>query len=227
VPAPRRAALRPAAISRLGIRLNGGFSFAERPEVEAPDARIIWHADLDPGTLNVTALPAPSVGPDSIDPTLLAPWLTLVTDAQGEHAVLSDGWHHIRLDVEQGSLATGNAVILHYRFEGVVSAQPKILPLRRLLDLCRSRRFAQSLYPPDRRVARWLLALRVHDAVLSGASQSEIARVLFNDDRGSPMAGGRSDSLRSRVRRLVVDARQLASGGYRMLMRQQGGTHEN
>lgn len=196
---------------------NGGFTFAEQPEVEAPDARIIWRADLDPGALSVLAVPAEAGHPDAIDASALTPWLTVVRDANGEHAVLSDGWHHIRIDIALGSLAAGGPVVLHYDLHGIASAQSKILPLRRLLDLCRHRRFSHALYPPDRRLDRLIQALRVHDAVTAGASQREIAQVLFGpavDDA----SGRRSDSLRSRVRRLVADARVLARGGYRVLM---------
>ena len=73
--------------------------------------------------------------------------------------------------------------------------------------------------PPDRRVERWILALRVHDALLAGASQREIARVLFGDASGQGGGDRRADSIRSRVRRLSADARRLAGGGYRALMR--------
>ncbi len=160
--------------------------------------------------------------PDAMDAASLAPWLTIVRDPAGEHAVLSDGWHHIRIDIAQGSLAEGRPVILHYDLRGVASAGPKILPLRRLLDLYRHRRFAVSLYPPDRRVERWIQALRVHDAVMAGASQAEIARALFGSDRDSDAAARRAESLKARVRRLAAEARRLANGGYRRLMRQKG-----
>lgn len=216
-PAPQRAAR--AGSPPAPTPSFGGFTFAERPEVEAPDARILWHAHYDPGTLRVVAGPIARGDPDAIDLALLAPWLTIVRDGQGEHAVLSDGWHHIRLDVEQGSLAAGEPVLLQYRLTGIASAEPRILPLRRLIDLCRNRRFSKSLYPPDPRLERWILALRVQDALLAGASQRDIARVLFGE---MPEQGGgdrRSDSIRSRVRRLVGEARRLASGGYRALMR--------
>lgn len=140
----------------------------------------------------------------------------------GEHAVLSDGWRHIRLDIEQGSLMGGEPVLLEYRLKGIASAETRILPLRRLLDLCRKGRFSRALYPRDRRIERWILALRVHDAVLAGASQREIARVLFGDVPGQGAGDRRSDSIRSRVRRLAADARRLAGGGYRSLMRRRG-----
>jgi hypothetical protein len=136
----------------------------------------------------------------------------------GEHAVLSDGWRHIRLDIEQGSLMGGEPVLLEYRLKGIASAETRILPLRRLLDLCRKGRFSRALYPRDRRIERWILALRVHDAVLAGASQREIARVLFGDVPGRGAGDRHSDSIRSRVRRLAADARRLAGGGYRALM---------
>ena len=119
-------------------RCNGGYTFAENPELEAPEARIIWHADLDPGTLRVIALPSNPADPDSIRTEHIAPWLAIAPDDDGrEHAVLSDGWHRIRIDVEEGSIAREEAVLLHYRLLGVASAEPKILPLRRFIELCR------------------------------------------------------------------------------------------
>lgn len=193
----------------------GGCTFAESPEVEAPDARIIWHASFDPSTLEVIAEPHRAGDPDALDPFLLAPWLTVVADGGGEHAVLSDGWHHLRLDVVGGSLASG-PVLLHYRLHGIATVQRKILPLRRLLDLYRHRRFSAELYPRDRRIERWTQTLRVHDALVAGASQRDIGRVLFGGD----LAAGTRDaeSLRARVRRLVAEARLLGRGAYRTLL---------
>jgi hypothetical protein len=98
----------------------------------------------------------------------------------------------------------------------VASAQAQILPLRRLLDLCRTGRFSVSLYPHDRRVMRWLFALRVHDAVQAGTSQREIARVLLGGDERACEAARRSDSLRSRIRRVAAEAQRLAAGGWRL-----------
>lgn len=157
--------------------------------------------------------------PDGVDPSILAPWLTVAADSDGiEHAVLSDGWHHIRLDVGFGTLTGGTPVVLSYGLRGLASAIVKLIPLRRLLDLCRHSRFAATLFPEDRRIARWIELLRVHDALTDGASHREIAIALYGDERVTREWSGRSDSLRSRVRRLAKDARSMARGGYRSLL---------
>lgn len=198
---------------------NGGFTFAERPEAEAPEARIIWRADLDPGTLNVTATPTVDGDPEGVDPAALAPFLTVAADTAGkEHAVLSDGLHHIRLDLDAGSLTTGSPVVFTFSLRGIAGSMARVLPLRRLLDLCRHRRFTASLFPYDPRIDRWILLLRVHDALCDGASQREIAIALYGADRVAREWSGRSDSLRSHTRRLIRDAQAMAQGGYRSLL---------
>jgi hypothetical protein len=211
-------AARPKALLTPKLPCSGGCTFAEDPAREAPDARLIWHADFDPATLSAGAVAASDAsGLDTIDATCLAPWLSAVVDETGtEHVVLSDGWQRIRLDIERGSLLAGDPVVLQFRLCGIESAEPKLLPIRRLAALIRHRRFLHTLAVPDARIGRLLLALRVHDALEAGASQREIAEQLFGSGAA---AGERADSLRSRVRRLVREARRLSGGGWRMLMR--------
>lgn len=204
---------------RIRILWRGGCTFAEHPDRAATAARIIWHADLDPGTIRVSASPADPEDPESLRIEWIAPWLMIAADRAGrEHVVLSDGWHHIRLDVEQGHLTGQQAVMLRFEMEGMISARRRLLPLRRFLDLARHRRFARSLFPRDPRVDRWIEMLRVHDALRDGASQREIAEALFGADRVSRDWTGPSDSLKSRVKRLVRDARAMARGGYRQML---------
>ena len=214
----------PAGFTRLAAptRSSGGCTFAEHPDRAAPAARIIWHADLDPGTIAVAAIPADPADPDSIRIDRISPWLSIAIDQAGrEHAVLSDGWHHIRFDIEEGRLEGQEAVLLQYRVQGLASAEALLLSLRRFLDLCRHCRFARSLFPHDSRIDRGIAMLRVHDALRQGASQREIGTALFGSERVARDWAGASDSLRSRVRRLVRDARIMARGGYRQLMRRE------
>ena len=184
---------------------------------------MIWSAALDPAILSVAVMPGDGAWKDRIVLGDVAPWLTIVADGAGqEHVLLSDGWHHIRLDVEEGCLSGREAVCLRYRLEGVGSAEAMLLPLRRFLAFCRQRRFVPGLFPLDPGIERGLAMLRVHDALKDGASQREIGAALFGEKRIAAEWGGVSDSLRSRVRRLVRDARGMARGGYRQLLRRGG-----
>jgi len=217
---PRRASSR----ADRRIRRVGGCTFAECPDLPAPEARIVWHAELDPETLPISIIPMSYAGPDHIDLVEIAPWLTFIRDASGlEHAVLSDGWHHLRLDVAEGSLSVSGLVLINYAVAGLDTAWRRLIAVRRFLDLVRNRRFSNALYPPDPRIDRWLALLRVHDAMRDGASQREIGKVLFGEARVQREWYGPSDSLRSRIRRLVRDARAMAQGGYRTLLQRRPG----
>lgn len=194
--------------------------FAEDPALPAPRARILWRADLDPGALSVVARPAGPGEPDGLPLHRLQDWLSIVRDADGqEHAVLSDGLHHIRLEVEEGTLAHG-PVVLHYRLQGLRDAGAKLASVRRLAALCLDRCFPAALFPADPLGERSISLLRVADAVRAGASHREVGDLLFGAERTRSEWYGRSESLRSRVRRLVGEARRLAAGGYRRLMRE-------
>lgn len=222
--AQRRGAARQAPPRSIGILSNGDSIFAEDPHRSAPEARILWHAGVDPETLRVWAERGPTGSNDVIDPATLLPWLTIVSAPSAiEHAVLSDGWRRIRLDIERGSLATGRPVLLRFLIEGTRSAETKIAPLRRLLHLCRHGHFASSLYPRDERADRRLVVLRVHDALEAGATHRDIGRVLFGRNRIEQDWNGQSDSLRSRVRRLAAEARFMAAGGFRSLLMHRAG----
>lgn len=192
---------------------------AEDPRCSAPEARILWPSELDPGALRVAAIPTGARNPDGLPAAILRRWTALAVAPDGtEHAVLSDGMRHIRLDIEEGTLRDG-PVMLRYRLEGTHKAGPAVLALRRLTALCLNRRFCPSLFPHDPRIDRWVLLLRAHDARRGGATQREIAELLFGVERTRAEWNGASDSLRSRVRRLIGETRHLASGGYRWLMR--------
>jgi len=208
-------------------RCSGACTFAEDPARASPDARLIWDARVDPDILGVTAVPVDPGHADRFDPGRFACWLEIVVDPEGrEHAVLSDGYRRIRIDVEEGSMAGGHPVLLRYALEGTVGCgtEARIMPLRRLAGLLRTGRFLPALFPRERRIERMLEVLRVADALSSGASQRDIAAGLFGSERVGADWRGVSDSLRSRVRRLVREARKMAAGGYRTLMRGNGMT---
>lgn len=147
--------------------------------------------------------------------------LTTVSGEDGtEHAVLSDGLRRIRIDILTGGLAGHDAVQLRFAFEDISAAQAGLRSLENLLGLIRNGRFAPGFHRRETLIARALTILRVHDALSAGASQREIAMALFGAGRVESDWNTTSDSLRSRIRRLVRDARAMAGGGYRALLRE-------
>ncbi len=138
--------------------------------------------------------------------------------------MLSDGYRRIRIDIEEGTLVGDLPIRLRYRHDEIIGCdtEMRLAPLRRLAGLFRTGRFLPALFPPERRIERLITVLRVADAIRAGASQREIAAGLFGEERIAADWRTVSDSLRSRVRRLAREARLMAAGGYRSLLRRDG-----
>lgn len=194
-----------------------GLHAFEPPYLAAPHARPVWRADVHPRVLEVHAEPVV----DSADVFDLQRFSSVskIVEAPDalEHLLISDGLRAIRIDVRAGSLTAGPAR-LRYRLAGFASAERPLLTLRRLLELGRTGHFSRSLHHRELRAKRWLLMLRVHDALASGADQRDIAAELLSSEAGEPRWRSRSPSVRSRVQRLVRNARLMASVGYLELL---------
>ncbi|MFT5331020.1 MAG: hypothetical protein ACI9KA_002118 [Parasphingorhabdus sp.] len=128
-------------------------------------------------------------------------------DAESQYVAISDGSVSLRLDVISGSVCNGPVMIEH-RLVGVSALAPKIPALHHFISLCRSGKMASWREPADPRLPRLILALRVLDALLDGASQRDIGTVLTGggDEIDWP---GPGDSNRSYVRRLIALAHRM------------------
>lgn len=194
-------------------------TFAEIPVHGSSRARIIWHACHDPAVLAVHADRRLRAGDSSFDLRALAVTAVVAVAPDGrEHVVLTDGYRRLRMDIISGSVLDG-PVCLQYQLQGLRLLDAQLLTLRRLIALVRTGRFAKTLFPPDLYAGRIADALRTHDALAVGASQREIATQLFGADMVDRGWSGSSDFLKSRIRRLVRLARQMAAGDYCHLMR--------
>lgn len=96
------------------------------------------------------------------------------------------------------------------------------LALRRFGALIAGRE-ARALWPPLPKAARYAAMLRALDARAGGACLREIAELLYGARAVAAGWSGRSDHLKSRVRRLVRDAAAMQRGGYRALVARAGG----
>jgi hypothetical protein len=196
----------------------GGCTFAEAPIRPVADACIFWRADWNPSVLAAETLPVRRGDGDAFDIRHFESLATVLRRPGGhEHLLLSDGAHHLQIDVTAGSLLDG-PVCFRYELSGFKHAEAKTLTLRRLLLLHRLGRFPRGLYPPERRARRWVMALQAYDAVGAGASHREIAAALFGERVVKEDWCSRSDYLRLRVQRLVRTADNLVNGGYRDLL---------
>lgn len=213
-------ALREGGGPRRGSRETSersGLHAFEPPHLTVPDARPLWCANIHPFVLGVEA--NPDKGEDAFDLERVSASSTLVKAPDGrEHLLISDGLHTIRIDVLAGSLASG-PVGLRYRLAGLASVECPLLTLRRLLALWRTGRFCRSLHPDEAMARRWVLMLRAHDALASGAAQRAIAGELLGSSAVRARWRVEEPSLRSRAQRLARSARLMAFGGYRDLLR--------
>ncbi|TMJ13375.1 MAG: DUF2285 domain-containing protein [Alphaproteobacteria bacterium] len=195
-----------------------GLHLFEDPRLAAPLARPIWRADHYPLVLEAKAR-AGAGADDLFDVQRFDGLARHVRSASGsEHLLLSDGIFDIRIDIVSGSLLEG-PVKLCYRLGGLRSAEAPAAVLMRLLALGRTGSFARQLQPPVARMHRFLLELRVQDAIVAGADQREIAAALVSSEAAAPKWRIEAPTARSRVQRLVRRARQMQKGGYRRLLR--------
>jgi hypothetical protein len=210
-PAAERQRENPAAL-RWGLH-----AFVD-PAVPAPEARPLWTARLHPYVLFATTCVH---GPerDLFDIGRFSEAATLVDGSGGgEHLLLSNGYHTLRVDLISGSLKEG-PVKLRYLIGGFASAEKPLLTLQRLLRLSRTCRFASDRRAPERTARRLVLVLRASDALAAGANQREIAAVLLGREARGARWRAETPSLRSGAQRLVRAARRMASGAYLDLLK--------
>lgn len=189
----------------------------EHPSLGACDARPLWRSGWLGGVLVARAC-SPAAPGDEVDLAKLGRIAIMFEGRGGEHWLFSDGLRAIRLDLVEGTGAKGR-VELHYLLHGLESLRAPLLSLRRLASLIESGQFSRSLHPPERQARRWVLALRVHDALAAGAAQREIAACLLSASAAQPRWRVDAASVRSQIQRLARSARSFASGGFRGFLR--------
>lgn len=195
-----------------------GIHAFEPPDLPASLARPLWCANFHSYVLKMDA-GQPGAATDAFDLERFRSISTIVVAPNArEHLLISDGLRAIRIDVLTGTLAGGPAR-LRYRLGGFASAEQPLLTLRRLLALWRTGQFASSLHPHEARAKRWLLMLRAHDALATGAGQREIAAELLSREAGELRWRSRCPSVRLQVQRLARGARHMTTGGYFELLR--------
>ena len=203
---------------RLRPTRAGGCVFAEDPNLGAAEARLFWRPHIDPRVIIAEAIPAQD-DRDTFD--LFAqrvPAILLEQEGQPEELLLNPGPHAIRMSVTRGTLL-GGPVNLTYRLQGLDMLGAQLLALRRLETLHRTGCIPVSLFPAARRISRWTRVLETLDALASSPTQRAVAVRLYGTPAVLDGWSATSDSMQSRVRRLIAEARRLAKGGFLDLVR--------
>lgn len=182
-----------------------GLERLEDPDIGAPFARILWTAAIDPAVIQAVVIDPFAAEADQVDLRLLSHLVTLFVDSNDiEHILLSDGVRGLRIDVIDGTLI-GCPSALAYALQGLSQLRGPIAALNRLAVLVMQGRF-ENQSDAGRR-DRWILELRVADALGSGASYQQIARGIFGELIPDRQWRGADSSYRYRVQRLVRIAR--------------------
>jgi hypothetical protein len=134
-----------------------------------------------------------------------------------ERVLIGDVGHHLRLDVIEGSVLEG-PVRFHYRLADESALPAKVMTLRRLMALKRLGRFPNALFPCELRVTGWMRAMQAFDGRRVGATQREIAGVLYGKTLTEEDWQRGSSYLRCRVQRALRFASNMVEGGYRRLL---------
>ncbi|MBA5775547.1 DUF2285 domain-containing protein [Stappia sp. F7233] len=195
----------------------GGCDFADTLSSPASASSVFWRGDCHTNVLPVEAFPAGFVGDaDSFDLLNVPHPVTVLRSLDGEHVLICDGPRSLRLDVIAGSLLSG-PVRLGYCLSGFAGVEAKVMTLRRLLALERLGRLPSALFHPERKARRWGMVLQAYDGMRAGASQREIATILYGEER--VRADWEAGYLRTRVQRLIRAADEMiVGGGYRVLL---------
>ncbi|MGN6619936.1 MAG: DNA -binding domain-containing protein [Sphingomonas sp.] len=192
----------------------GGCIFAEDPDRPFDDACIIWSAAVDPTVLTVSACAA---GDGFFD--LSGQSYSVAIDRRGqEHVVAQTPSGTLRLDVVSGTVLSG-PVTLRVHLDCTNMILPRLSGLDRLLRLIGIRDPGRRPPRADTRLVRLVEALRVADALVDGASLTQISGSLRGAQCASGDWPGDGESIKSSARRKVALARQLTAKGPAAIMK--------
>lgn len=182
-----------------------------------PIPAVIWRWQVDPSVAVFSASPSFSDDPDALDlrRSNLAV-LVVRTDGGGQHVVVSDGPRRLRFAIVEGDVLA-SPVRCRYLLPPHSMGVGSLDGLRAFVALRDTGRLPSIAGRSPPKAGRWVQIIRAHDARGQGASQRDIAMLLFGEARVHEDWAGRSDYMRMRVQRLLRAAEDLVAGGYRAL----------
>ncbi|WP_157219179.1 DNA -binding domain-containing protein [Flavisphingomonas formosensis] len=198
--------------------MPGGCDFAERPDIDALDARLFWSDAVEPGQLSVDAAPASIGDSDAIDFGAFDRPSRLLVDAAGkEHWVLAERGTALSLHICSGTVLRG-PVRLNFLLSGFRHLDAQLSTLRGLLTLARTGHLP-SRASGSQQVVKYLHMIQTLDWLEENISTRDIAVRFFGRLRVAQDWRQGSDYLRLRIQRLIRSARSMQRYDYRKLLK--------
>jgi len=196
-----------------------GCLYASSPAQDALSSVVFWLPDLCTAVLRLTAF--------GLDVDVAAtPFIlrtikcasTLLEMPQGpQHLLFTEGGRALQLVIEGQDVMRPTRLMMDSVHEGDL-ASAQLQSLQCFNDLRLTGRFFLSKVQRDPLSPRFRLVLRALDGHLSGASNQEIAKVIFSDDYSDEKWNSPDYALRDRVRKALGRGLFLMRQGYRKLL---------
>lgn len=196
-----------------------GCLYAASPTYDARLASVFWAPDICPTVLRLRAfgiaenVPAT---PFSLD-DITCPSLLLELPEGPQHLLFAEGGRSLQL-VAEGADLMKRVRLMTDGAPDVAAARPQLQSLRCFNDLRLSGRLYPSHVQRDVLSVRLRLVLRVLDGSLAGASQQQIAQVMFPDEFAGRAWDACGQPLRDRIRRAIRRGHGLMHKGYLRLL---------
>lgn len=206
--------LPPLTRCRIKSASDGGCDFPVDPLRDVPAANIFWEAGLDTSVVLLTQSPSELPNPGGRSQTTFEGILR--TDDRGDGLLRSgDSAQRVQFLLTTETRADAPlAAAIPLDLDGFDRAEA----LLRLLAMLHGRAIPSDTRLTRQQLARQRKMLRAFDAHRDGATQQEIARVIFGAGQLS-RDEWQASSNRHAVMSLLRDARALIAGGYRKLLR--------
>ena len=194
-----------------------GLLFGSDPQWDSRSSVVIWQPELCGRVLRLNAFSMESgQGCDLHLPDIACKWFLLCTANGQQHVLFRDGLYALQLIVEGTSLLKPVQLM---PAEPLNRESEQFRVYQCFGDLLVSSRLLPSHFPPTYLGGRLKNVLRALDGDLAGASQRQIATMLFGQEcvENEWCAAGRP--LRDKVRRAIHRGHDLMQSGYRSLIR--------
>lgn len=198
--------------------MPGASIFAEDPARAADQARLFWDARIDPRVIVADAHMTDHSDRERFDLFGLPLPVAILEHEGREELLLGEGSRSVRISIATGSVLRG-PVRLAYRLAGTDAIELRLLALRRLAALQLRGRLPGHLFGRSTRSRRWAQIVATLEALALDQTHRAVATRLFGEEIVAADWMGRSDFLRSRVRRLITEALDLARGGHGAVLR--------